>query len=259
MNSELFDVIIPSIAFFIAFFVAYSLVEALIILLLNRLIFRTWGFTPEKLIKSQELYGQKIKIGTLISIVILLVLLIRFTGLIGVLQAATPEVKVLAVETFLAMILIYLTTTRPLTRFDVERSIHKYLYVYLSIIVFTFTMLTADRSYASYKDFINANVTATIRGVEQTLESREKDALVDEFRQQIYRGQCPETDFTKTSQKNGITNFVYVTTSSDLIRADVSYDDDLDVNKDLRGRLCTDGAQTFLLTDHGRWYWVIES
>ncbi len=259
MNSELFDVIIPSIAFFVAFFLAYSLVEALIILLLNRLMFRTWGFTPEKLIQSRELYGQKIKWGTLISIVLLLAVLIRFTGLLQVLQAATPEVKVLAVETFLAMILIYLTTTRPLTRLDVERSIHKYLYVYLSLIVFTFTMLTADRSYGAYKNFINANVTATIRGVNQTLESREKDALVDQFRQQIYQRQCPETDFSKTIQKSKVTQFVYVTTNDDLVRAKTSYDEDADVTKDLRGRLCTDGSQTFLLTDHGRWYWVIES
>ncbi|MFH0820724.1 MAG: hypothetical protein V1908_03030 [Candidatus Peregrinibacteria bacterium] len=259
MNSELFDIIIPSLAFFIAFFLAYSMVEILIILLLNRMIFHTWDLTPEKWVQSKELYKAKIKIVTLLTIILLIGLLIYFTDFLTILFAATLEIQTLAAETLLAMILIYLTTTRKLTREGIERSIHKYLYIYMSVIVFTFTITLADSSYGHYKEFINANVTTTIRGVEKTIESREKTALVENFRKQIYQGQCTEINFLNQPQKTTVTNFVYITTNDDLIRAETTYEEDPDVAKDLRGRLCTDGIQTFLLTDHGRWYWVIES
>ena len=259
MRSEIFDIIVPSIFFFIAFFLAYSLVEAFIILLLNRIMFRTWGFTLEKLKTNHERYGGKIRFVTLFLIGVVIAAMLKLTNLLEILQAATLEIKVLAIETLLAMVLIYLTTTRKLTQFEMEKSIHKYLYIYLSIVVFTFTMLMADTSYARYKDFINANVTAVVKGAERKLESSYKNDLVADFRKKIYQGECPEINFLTAPAGTGVKNFVYVVTNSDLVRATMAYDADTDTAKDLRGRLCTNNVETFLLTDHGRWYWVIES
>lgn len=259
MRSELFDIIIPSVCFFIAFFMAYSFAETMIIVILNRIIFRYWGLTPEKLIESRQLYGKKIKFLTFAAVVALLALLTHFTGFIKILLASTTEIKALAAETLLAMALIYITTTRPLTKCEAERSIHKYLYIYLSVIVFIFTIITADQSYGQYKDFINANVTTTIRGVEKRMEKNEKDTLIEKFRQQIYKGACDEIDYLKKPGGIGVTNFVYISTNDDLIRAKTAYEEDTDFSKDLRGRECTNGVETFLLTDHGRWYWVIDA
>ena len=259
MTSELRDIIIPSIAFFVAFFLAYSLVEMLIILALNRLLFRAWGFTPEKLVQSRELYGKKIKIATFVVVVILLGLILKFTEFHTILAKATLEIKVLAAETLLAMILIYLTTTRPLTKLDVERSIHKTLYLYMSVIVFVLTIVAADRSYAAYKDFINANVTATIRGVERKVDDHEKSALINNFRKLVYQGKCPDINYSSQKGGSGVTQFVYLSTQDDLIQSKIPYEEDPDWTKDLRGRVCTNGVETFLLTDHGRWYWVVES
>src|SRR3989338_10133533 len=98
MNSELFDIVIPSACFFIAFFLAYSLIETLIIVGLNRLLFHVWALTPEALASKQELYGKKVGLITLIAIVVLLAALLKFTRLVEILSAATLEIKVLALE-----------------------------------------------------------------------------------------------------------------------------------------------------------------
>lgn len=259
MNSELFDIIIPSVFFFIAFFLAYSLIEAMIILFLNRLLFHYWGFTVEKLEQSQQLYRKKVKTLTLFAILVLIGALLSFTRFIEILSAATLEIKVLALETLLAMILIYLTTTRKFTTLAVEKTIHKYLYIYLSIIVFTFTIIVADGSYERYKTFINANITAIVKGVERKLEKNYKNDLLAEFRQKIYKGECREIDYVQESEKASAKHFVYVSASDDLRRVKTSLEAMNDDEKYFRGRACTNGVETFLLTDHGQWYWVLDS
>ncbi|MFH1012487.1 MAG: hypothetical protein V1760_01945 [Candidatus Peregrinibacteria bacterium] len=260
MSAEITDIIIPSICFFIAFFLGFLLVETLIILMLNRLMFHYWGFTVNVLMKSQQLYGKKIRMLTLAAVIILIALLLKFTALLSILRIATLEIKILAAETLLAMTLIYLTTTRQLPKLEVEKAIHKYLYIYLSVIVFTLTIIAADKSYADYKDFINANVTATVGNVEKKLEQKKKDALLTEFRAQIYNGQCQEVNYIdEVRSAVGIKHFIFVATHPDLKRAATDFEDDPSAEKYFRGRACTNGIETFLLTEHGRWYWVINS
>lgn len=259
MNSEIRDIIIPSIFYFIAFFVAFSLVETLIILFLNRLMFHWWGLTVEGLTQSKELHGKKIRWAVLFTIVIFSLALLAFTDFWSVLKAAKLPIKVLTLETLLGMILIYLSTTRRLPKLEIEKSIHKYLYLYLSIIVLVLTTIAADRNYERYQDFINANIKAVAGGVERKIDAQEKSALIENFRKQLYQGGCEEKNYLDESGGPGVKNFVYVGTSDDLARAVTDFESDLDPAKFFRGRACTNGVETFLLTEHGRWYWVIDT
>lgn len=258
MSSEIRNIIVPSISYFIAFFIAFSLLETFIILFLNRLMFHWWGFTVEGLTQSKELHGKKIRLGVLITTVLLIIALLIFTDFWTILKTANLSVKVLTLETLLGMILIYLSTTNRLPKLEVEKSIHKYLYIYLSIIVLVLTTILAERNYERYQDFINANVNATVEGVDKKIKSQEKSALIENFRKQLYQGGCEEKNYLEEQGGTGVKNFVYAGTSDDLARTATAFDDDPDPAKFFRGRVCTNGVETFLLTDHGRWYWVID-
>lgn len=256
MSSDFREILIPSIAFFVAFFLSFSLIEAVIILALNRLMFRYWGFTVNVLIRSKALYGSQIRVATLITITLLTGGLLFFTSFLQILASATMEIKVFAVEIFLAMILIYLTTTRKLTQLFIEKQIHLYLYLYVSVILYVFMVIQANQSYAQYKNFINANVVSVTGGVERILESDQKGRLLKTFRNQVAEGGCTEVDFVQGAETTGVRHFVYVITDPDLARAQKALPED-EVDPFV-GRACTDGAETFLLTDYGKWYWVID-
>jgi hypothetical protein len=54
-----------------------------------------------------------------------------------------------------------------------------------------------------------------------------------------------------------VVNLVYVTTHDDL-RTDPLPINHYDPKEYLSGRACSKGDTTFLITEHGQWYWVID-
>jgi hypothetical protein len=47
MSSDLFQITILSISFFVAFFLTYLILEMMVVVILNRLVFSHWGLVTE--------------------------------------------------------------------------------------------------------------------------------------------------------------------------------------------------------------------
>ena len=108
MDSELFEIVIPSILFFVGFFLTFSLIELLIILLLNGWVFKHWGFVVDVVIRVKVRHGRLIQFATLASIVIFLGLLIKYTAVIKILMSASMEEKLYAAQILLLIFLVYM-------------------------------------------------------------------------------------------------------------------------------------------------------
>lgn len=258
MDSEITDIIVPSIFFFIAFFMAFTLIEMVVILILNRYIYKNWTFFTDIVIRAKAHYSDTVTRIMRVFVVLFLALMITFTSVLDILKHASFGVKVLAVEMLLIMILIYLRTTRRIPTLNFEKSIHKYLYIYLSAIFYVLTIVAVNQYYPAYQKYINdAIVSPVFASGSDYLESYKRKKLLTEFRHQIYADECPRTDL-RTDQNNGKNkHFVYVTTHTDLKLIEKPINPK-DQKAFLTGRLCSNSEETFLLTDYGQWYWVIE-
>ena len=135
-GSELTEIIIPSIAFFISFLLVFYLMELLIILFLNGFVLKHWAFVVDVVMRVKVRHGKVVQRSTLAFIVIFLVLLFKFTGVFQVLRDASTEEQFYAVQIVLVIFLVYRTGMRYLAELNFLKLIHRYLYFYFSVIIF---------------------------------------------------------------------------------------------------------------------------
>ena len=257
-GSELTEIIIPSIAFFVAFLLVFYLIELFIILLLNGFVFKHWSFVVDVVMRVKVRHGKTVQRFTLAFIVVILALLFKFTGVIKVLMDAPMEEKLYAAQIILVIFLVYLSTTRYLAELDFLKLIHKYLYIYFSMIVFVFMVLTVNSQYKNYQQLINAKIVVPItENTKIVMESYHRKKLLNEVRRMIHNNRCPRTDFTKSLVRGEMKHFVYMTTDPDLRISNVTSSCDEPINLKI-GRAGTYQNDTMLLTDHGQWFWVID-
>jgi hypothetical protein len=258
MSSDLFEIILPSFAFFASFFLLYTILEMLTALSLNLIIFHYWGFATEVADLPKMKRNRRIELAIALFIALFIVSLVLYSRVLEVLLASTIEIRVFALEVFLAMILIYMITTHELLDDNFIRKAHKYLYFYMSAIVFVAMIIFSGRYYETYKNYIHVNLIYPMtEGRSMTLESSERKRLLAEFRHMIYKRLCPEADFSSYYRSGRVVNFVYVVTHPDLKIAKKPLLA-TDLKAHLSGRLCSSGNTSFLLTDYGQWYWVIQ-
>lgn len=258
MSSELFEIIIPSIGFFAAFFLTYLLLEMLVVVVLNRLIFRTWGIATQIADYPKLQRNHRIELGVSLFIAVSIIALVLRSRVIELLLVSQLGTRLFALEAFLGMILIYSITTHQLVRDDFIRKVHKYLYFYLSSIVFVACIILADQYYGIFQDYIRANIIVPIAHDRSlVLENNLRQELLSDFRYRIQKGTCPRVDFTTPNEIAVVRNMVYVTTHPDLniSKTPILHSNPRDY---LTGWLCDDRRASFLLTEHGQWYWVIE-
>jgi hypothetical protein len=258
MSSELFEIILPSLAFFLGFFLVYTLLELIVALSLNVVIFRYWGFAAKETDLPKLKRNFRIELGVSLFIALSIVALVLKSRVIELLLASLIEVRLFALEVFLGMIFLYLVTTHELLEDTFVRKVHKYLYFHMSSVVFVAMIFFSNHYYGLYQDYINANLFAkTDKGITLTLNSQERKAHLELFRDMIFQGLCPVADFSSYYRSGRVMNFTYVVTHPDLKIAEkpllVS-----DIEAHLSGRLCSKGNISFLLTDHGQWYWVTQ-
>ncbi len=249
----------PSIALFVLSFMIVIILELLVVLLLHRFIFNNWKFAVDVVFRSQVNHADIVKRVSLVFIALYLLVIVVFSDFFGILMTTSREVQIFAVELLLAMAFIYLRITRKLVELNFMKSIYRYLFVYISALIYVGSVITMSFAYEGYKDFINANLTAPIRDtIEYRIESNKRRELLREFRAQIYRSDCPLTDFTQIKDPSS-KHFVYVTTHLDLKTVDNPINPG-DASSYLSGRLCTsEKGINFLLTEFGQWYWVIST
>jgi len=257
MDYELIDIIIPSVAFFIAFYMAFNLLELIVILILNRLIFRYWGFFVDRVMYAKVNYGTEIERVALVVMVFFLFITIRFTAVIDVIIHASLGIQALALVMLVDIILIYFITTRKVPKSNFMKRVHSHLFVYISTVVYILVITLSNQYYARYQKFINAVVVSPIQASGASiLENNKRKNLLAEFREQIDNNGCTRVNYVGTSHKE-IPHFIYITTHRDLKIKDKPINSG-DPKAYLSGRLCSNSEQKFLLTDYGQWYWAID-
>ncbi len=258
MSSELFEIIIPSIAFFIAFFLAFTLVEMMVVLLLNGFVFKHWGFVVDVVMRAKVRHGKLIRFVTLFLIAAFIALFLKYTAVLTILRNASLEEKLYAAQTLLVILLTYRLATRQLMKLTFLKQIHRYLFVYISIVVYVLMVLLVHTQYVDYKRLINATIVHPIgENVKVVMENYQRKKILNEMRRQVHNNRCERVDYSLDLTKGLTKHFIYITTDPDLARLkEVS--SDAPKNYTI-GRACTYANETFLLTDYGQWFWVIDT
>ena len=258
MTSELFEITVPSLAFFVAFFLGYLILEMAVVVILNRVFFRYWGLVTVPVDYPKLRRNRRIELGVMLFIALSIIALVLKSRVIEVLLMSDLGIRLFALEAFLGMVLIYSITTHQLIKVDFIKKVHKYLYFYLSSIVFVAVVIVVNQSYGQFQDYLQTNVIHPyVTSRSMTMENKLRDELLDAFRHKIAYHACPWVDFTTPDEIGKIRNMVYITTHSDLDIASkpINRNNPRDY---LTGWLCSDPRGTFLLTEHGEWYWVME-
>jgi hypothetical protein len=247
--------LIPLITFFIGFFVAFSIIELFIIFALNRLSKKYWEFVIDELIRLKVHHGKLIQVMALIGIIAVLAFIWFLTPLSQVIGTATPILKTFSIILFVVMVVIYFMTTRKMTKMALEKRVHQYIYFVISIIIFAFVVIMMDQSYNSYQNYIQTQFVETAaQNIQATLDEQEEQRLIAQFKKDYLAGRCEEINYTE-ELTTGLTHFVYIKTDLELASAQtVPVEEDMPY---LKGQKCTDGENTFLLNEEGKWYWVI--
>lgn len=259
MASELTEIAIPSIAFFIAFLLVFLLAEFFIVLFLNGFIYHHWTFIVDVVIRLKIRHGPMIRFIVFASILIFFGVLFFTTPVLPILKGASPEEKLYALEILLVILLVYRIATRHLLEVNFLKIIHRYLYFYFSTIVAVALVLTVHSQYDRYQKLINAKLAFPVtEKVKMVIENRHRKALLSEFRRQIHNGTCVRSNYVTNMTEGKIIHFIYVTTDPDLSLVPFRQQSLLGSQNMTMGRSCANGKETFLLTDYGQWYWVIE-
>jgi hypothetical protein len=256
MSSDLFEIILPSFAFFMGFFLLFTLLELLVTLSLNIVIFHYWGFYIAKKDLPTLERNRRTELGISLFIASLILAMVHYSRIFDALFSAVVEVRVFAFEVFLSMMLIYLITTRELLDDDLIKKAHKYLYFVMSSAIFISVVLLANAYYAPYKDYIHYNVFLPMAQNRRLyLASAERERLLVEFRQMVYKQLCPQADFSEYYRSGRTVSFAYIVTQPDLKIALKPLSRG-NIKGYTSGHLCSNGKTSFLLTDYGQWYWV---
>lgn len=255
MNQIYVD-ILPQVLFFISFFIVFSLFELIIVFFLNRMERQHWEFMIDVVIRAKVHYAKIIKWSVLTVFAALVIFLILFTPFLEVFETASGELKLFAVFLALVMALIYFINVRKDTKLDIEKKIYKTVFFILSIVIYVIILIIANESYGQYKDYLNAElINPTIEGVEEATEKQKEQELLNKFREMYLNGKCENKDFARENGGSEVINFVLVSAEPELSFGDIT--EFADPKAQFRGKVCSDGENTFLLNGLGRWYWVI--
>ena len=248
--------LVPLIAFFVAFVIAFSLIELLIIYILNRLEKKHWAFVIDTLIRAKVHHAKAIEMIALAGILLVLAFVFFTTPFLEIMKATTPILMYFSIVLLVAMIVVYAITARKLTIMALEKKVHRYIYFVISIIIFTFMMIIADQSYNSYQNYINQQfVDPAAQQIRAGIDQREESRLLTQFKEDYLSGRCEIFDYNEEGSAD-LTHFIYIETDLELAsRPGTPVADPGSLL--LKGYKCTDGENTFLLTEEGKWYWVI--
>ena len=256
MNTELANSVIPSAVFFFAFFVAFSLLELLIIFVLNKLERQHWEFVIDTLIRAKVHHGRAIKVIALLGILLVLALILLLTPFLDVIRASTQEFRTFIAVLLFVMLLIYYTTMRKVTKMALEKKVHGYIYFLVSCVVFAFVVVMADQSYNAYTGYMKSQlIEPAAQKISAEMDAQEAEKILSAFRDDYFAGRCEAIDYKKEKPAT-LTHFVYARTDDDMIIEGAQVVDENGMPL-LKGHKCSDGKNTALITENGRWYWVI--
>jgi hypothetical protein len=257
MDSILKNEILPTLLFFVMFSIAFSFLELLLIFILNGLGRKYWTFVVDFVIRSHVHHGAWIRRGLIVLLGFALAAVIVYTPLVDILVGSSREMRLFALALALVMALIYSISIRKTARTQIERTIYRVIFFLVSLVLYIGILAIAQTSYTRYFQFVDTQlINPAAQTVGQSLEDQQKQTLLEQFRAMNQKGLCKPIDYSQ-SKEVGLKNFVLVTTDPGLAFGS-AFPDTSDPKAFLKGRQCTDGKNTFLLTEWGSWYWVID-
>ncbi|MBN2096818.1 hypothetical protein JW752_05520 [Candidatus Peregrinibacteria bacterium] len=259
MEPVFYSKLIPPLIFFLVFLVTFSLLEIIVIFLLNRIGQANWQFMIDTVIRAKVYHGRLIRWLVIITLMIFVICMLFCTPLLELLVTASNEMRLFAVLLALVMVLIGLINIRKSSPVAIGRKIYHILFFIISFFLYIFILTAAQESYQSYAAYIQTQlIEPTVKTVELVKEEREEDRLLEKFRQQYQEGKCTDADYTKIEGRQVVVkSFVLVASEPALAFSNTPINLE-DPKADLKGKKCTDGENTFLLTGHGNWYWITE-
>ncbi|MBI5421734.1 hypothetical protein HZA44_01220, partial [Candidatus Peregrinibacteria bacterium] len=182
---------------------------------------------------------------------------ILFSPLLEILVTTGREMRLFALLLALVMALFYSINIRKTATLEVEKAIYRFVFFIVSLFIYVAVLVVAVKSYDGYVRLVSdAFINPTAIRLGQALAQREKERLLGQFRGMNAQGLCVATDYTD-SKEVGLKNFVWVEDEPALAFGSAKPDSENPKNF-LKGKACTDEKNTFLLTEWGSWYWVIQ-
>lgn len=257
MEQVLKNEIIPPLLFFIAFSIVFTFLELLLIFALNRLGQKYWEFVIDVLIRAKVHHGKIIRCAVIVVLGVVGLGVILFSPLLEILLTASREMRLFALMLALVMALFYSINIRKTATLEVEKAIYRFIFFIVSLFIYVVVLVVAVKSYGGYVRLVNdAFINPASIRVGQALDQREKENLLGQFRSMNEQGLCVTTDYTD-SKEVGLKNFVWVEDEPALAFGGAT-PDSKNPKGYLKGRACSNGKDTFLLTEWGSWYWVIQ-
>lgn len=258
MTASITQFVIPNLLFFVAVFLAFSILQSVIVLFLIWLEHENHDRIMVLMLKCYKYY-RKIQFifrmaGAVLiagAVWIMWSLLKSFVG--------RPELTFFAVGLLFLITLIYFVLIHLKGRLSLKRRGDGALYFALSLVLYFFIIMLVDQKFPDYGRFVVTNlVDPAVTGVEKAVEANNEEKLLNEFRTMARGGQCPADDYRRERQRDVIHNFVYKATDTEF---KIKEGEPIpgDISAIIQGRKCTNGTQTFQLTDYGKWYQVIDS
>ena len=210
-------------------------------------------------IRSKVHHGKLIKWIVLLVLAAFMLGVIFYTPLINILISASKELQLFALVLALVMVLMYSINIRRNSHLNIEKKIYRVIFFVISIFLYIFILTLANESYESYAQYVQSQlIDPTVKTVELAKEEREEDRLLTKFRQQYLNGGCQDADYTEISGKQVIVkSFILIASQPELAFGNTPINLE-DPKANLKGEKCTDGKNTFLLTEQGNWYWITE-
>ena len=245
MNDLCYQIIPPAI-FLFGFFIVFSLFEFLIVFLLNRLTEKYWEFVVDRLIRFQVKHRKMISIISILFVILWFVFIYSFY-LRNIFLYSTTTINILAGVLLLIILLIYYLSVHRTLKIEFQKRVYRYFYIFLSLILYAFILGLASTSYLSYQQYVNVNfVYPAMEKVDDQVDQHKKEMLLEQFRASFEAGECIPVDYEEKDPN--LVHFIYVGSDSETSSDDFS----------LKGMKCSDTENTFLRTEEGEWYWVIE-
>ncbi|MBU1018206.1 hypothetical protein KKA33_04225 [Patescibacteria group bacterium] len=259
MEPAFYNELIPLFIFFLVFLATLSLMELIVIFLLNRIGQANWQFMIDIVIRAKVYHGRLIRWLVIIALMIFVICMLFCTPLLELLMTASNEMRLFAALLALVMVLIGLINIRKNAHVAIERKIYQIIFFVISFFIYIFILTAAQESYQSYANYIQTQlIDPTVKTMELAKEERKEDRLLKKFHKQYQEGKCIDADYTELSGRQVVVkSFVLIASEPILAFSDAPINLE-DPKANLKGKKCTDGENTFLLTEHGNWYWITE-
>lgn len=250
--------LIPPLIFFVVFSILFSLIELIFALILNRIERKHWEFMIDVVIRTKVHHSLAVRVIIFLFLGVSIGALVLFTSLADIFVSFSKELKLFALLLPFLMLLIYRVNVRKSARLNIEKKIYGFLFFIISLIFYIAILITAQRSYGLYADYLNEKfIHPTVQKVESVMENREDSQLLKKFRLQYQEGGCNQVDYTKEEKEKLLKNLLLIASEPELAFGDKTINVD-NPEESLRGMACSDGERTYLLVENGNWYWVSE-